>query len=710
MKTEGSEHIAAITNDIQRSSIQAAESGSVTASWLVLLFRLAAMTADSRADIRVGAVQTVFRILDNSEDSLSPQLWQLCWRGALLEILRHDLQAHMAAKFNKDVHVTGDTAAVVGTSRVILSGLTGTLAREVGTIRQMSDFDSIWSSLHDILAEYVSIRSSALDTVLYEAFAGLLTSLDGASLPSSALEVSFRLWVKDVPVDTEDDTNDKAVVAYLAMLNELYRLHGEQISDNMLLDIISDLDLCARGLRTGAYTTDVDTVIEPQALILRCLRLLRITQPEVASKLISTVAGFVTLPYSAQDTVRKGSLSYVAFSKVSMTLLLELCSKYMSERVIFESRGIESAFEALAQSIKLKYKWTKQGKMSSMWSVATTIAVQLVGKALPTAQSLDLDRDILSRLYKLAVDTVIAIGDADLSLSIDNKQLLKDETFDLTAFKDLSTVFLSTPTSFESAEPQSSISADSQSISWLGSPIVSDDTRQTYVSALARISLIHDPASSIPSPNSDPERSINSSTSPLNLIHRIRPGRTFNPSFTPRLRMSYLCLDYLAALVSVPTLTPAATTTPTSIASASVDSTSSAHALAAAAFPYLVLRLALPLQRYIADQPLRGRMPTPASQRLELLCVLRKSRELQCASGVGGEEERVGEGEVKKQGSEGSVSDDPLMRKLKRRLDPEKRHLEWLVPLVSRVGRLARHDKEIADACMAVMDAAVGLV
>jgi len=705
MKNEGAEHIAAITNNIQRSSIQAAESGSVTASWLVLLFRLGTMTADSRTDIRVGAIQTVFRILDNSEDSLSPQLWQLCWRGALLEILRHDLQACTAARLIK----TGNesTTALVGTSRVILSGLTGTLAREVGTIRQMSDFDAIWSSLHDILAEYVSIRSSALDTVLYESFAGLLTSLDGASLPSSAPEVSFRLWVKDVPVDTEDDTNDKAVVAYLAMLNELYRLHGERISDNMLLDIISNIDLCARGLKTGAYTTDVDSVIEPQAQILQCLRFLRITRPEIASKLISTVAGFVTLPYSAHETVRKGSLSYVAFSKVSMTLLLALCNKYMSERVIFESRGIESAFEALAQSIKLKYKWTKQGKMSSMWSVATTIAVQLVGKALPTAQSLDLDRDILSRLYKLAVDTVIAIGDADLSLSIDNKQLLKDETFDLTAFKDLSTVFLSTPTSFESAEPQSSISADSQSISWLGSPIVSDDTRQTYVSALARISLIHDPASSIPSPNSDPERSINSSTSPLNLIHRIRPGRTFNPSFTPRLRMSYLCLDYLAALVSVPTLTPAATTTPTSIASASVDSTSSAHALAAAAFPYLVLRLALPLQRYIADQPLRGRMPTPASQRLELLCVLRKSRELQCASGVGGEEERVGERE---EGSEGSVSDDPLMRKLKRRLDPEKRHLEWLVPLVSRVGRLARHDKEIADACMAVMDAAVGLV
>jgi len=79
--------------------------------------------------------------------------------------------------------------------------------------------------------------------------------------------------------------------------------------------------------------------------------------------------------------------------------------------------------------------------------------------------------------------------------------------------------------------------------------------------------------------------------------------------------------------------------------------------------------------------------------------------------GVGEDEtDRVDTGVSMKEGKEG-VSDgvDARTKKLERRLDPEKRHLEWLVPLVSQVGRLARHDKEIADACIAVMDAAVGL-
>ena len=46
--------------------------------------------------------------------------------------------------------------------------------------------------------------------------------------------------------------------------------------------------------------------------------------------------------------------------------------------------------------------------------------------------------------------------------------------------------------------------------------------------------------------------------------------------------------------------------------------------LQSAVIPLLVLRCALPLKMYIADQPLRGNMPTPMSQRLELLHILDK--------------------------------------------------------------------------------------
>nr|GFD61168.1 hypothetical protein [Tanacetum cinerariifolium] len=51
--------------------------------------------------------------------------------------------------------------------------------------------------------------------------------------------------------------------------------------------------------------------------------------------------------------------------------------------------------------------------------------------------------------------------------------------------------------------------------------------------------------------------------------------------------------------------------------------------LAQAAAPYLILRAALPLKTYIADHPLRGRMPAPDSQRKELLQVLAQLEQLE---------------------------------------------------------------------------------
>ena len=68
--------------------------------------------------------------------------------------------------------------------------------------------------------------------------------------------------------------------------------------------------------------------------------------------------------------------------------------------------------------------------------------------------------------------------------------------------------------------------------------------------------------------------------------------------------------------------------------------------LARTAAPFLILRAALTLRSYAADQPLRGRMPQPLSQRRELGRVLARLVALRCepsaipntgAGGGGGE-------------------------------------------------------------------------
>jgi hypothetical protein len=117
--------------------------------------------------------------------------------------------------------------------------------------------------------------------------------------------------------------------------------------------------------------------------------------------------------------------------------------------------------------------------------------------------------------------------------------------------------------------------------------------------------------------------------------------------------MSYVCLSELFNLVAVN------------------DSSRERIWLAKAAAPYLILRCALPLKTYIADQPLRGRMPAPESQRRELLFVLEQLEQLESEPQA--------------------IPDAPGVR------SQHRRHLHRLYPLLLKATRVARQDAEVFE-------------
>ncbi|KAF4635809.1 hypothetical protein G7Y89_g2274 [Cudoniella acicularis] len=117
--------------------------------------------------------------------------------------------------------------------------------------------------------------------------------------------------------------------------------------------------------------------------------------------------------------------------------------------------------------------------------------------------------------------------------------------------------------------------------------------------------------------------------------------------------MSYVCFDSLIALVSLH------------------DSTPEQVKLAQAAAPYLILRSGLTLRAYIADQPLRGRMPQPLSQRKELLYVLKALVNLRCEPDA--------------------IPDAPGVE------SEGKKHLHRLYPLLAKAVRAAARDMEVLE-------------
>jgi hypothetical protein len=185
----------------------------------------------------------------------------------------------------------------------------------------------------------------------------------------------------------------------------------------------------------------------------------------------------------------------------------------------------------------------------------------------------------------------------------------------------------------------------------LGSASIPDALRRTYTRNLFAISLIHTPL---------PGELPGLANAPLDGLYKVRYGQTAVLETTWRTGMGYSCLNELFDLVKVH------------------DGSSPRVKLAQAASPYLIVRAALPLKTYIADHPIRGRMPMPELQRHELLFVLKE----------------LGKLESEPQ----AIPDAPGVR------SKHRKHLHRLYPLLNKASRVARQDAEVFEHIVHLMD------
>jgi hypothetical protein len=327
-----------------------------------------------------------------------------------------------------------------------------------------------------------------------------------------------------------------------------------------------------------------------QGKILEVFRLMRTDLQGVPSAMITQVAEFVSLAFAREDAAKAAAekRTYVAMSKESMPILQALIVKSAAERDIYETGAFASALSALARPVILKYGFTIVPKSAQPWRVATQSALAVLEAALPGFHTLDLPRETLQSIWTIVVSLANGIISADLAaLSATTADITGDQEFDITSFQQLRKLIIPA----------------------LGAETVLDATRKTYAEGLFRTSIIHTPA---PAEAAAIYGTNSSDPAGLGALFKTRNGRTIDPAPTQRSLMSQVCLDELFALVEAHDNDGTA------------EPTHALHVrLARTAAPYLILRCALTLRGYIADQPLRGRMPQPLSQRRELARVLR---------------------------------------------------------------------------------------
>lgn len=520
------------------------------------------------------------------------------------------------------------------TTVIVLGGITNVLANYLDTLASHHTFGASWATLlghYKTLLEFkvLDINTSVFNSLQQILARGNLATNDTANLNRPAIDLSWELWSHSLPAVERDVSdkrfdNQKYLVAYVSALQEIYRLVQTDLTVGHVQKMLTLLREAIQQATAVTYSADIEYLTPLQTQVLESLKGIRTDIDGVPAALIAQVSEFVGLAYEPKDASSPDSQrpTYVALSKASMAVTESLVLAHSSDSGVYLSGAMTSSLNALARPIVLKYAFPTITKSISPWRQATTSALTIVKAVLPVITKAGLKDDVVRSIWSSIVIIANAITTANCKDAPETGNIRDDQEFDIASFLTLRTLI--TPA--------------------LGSPTIPDKTRRTYTKSLFHTSLIHAPLpNELPSANQEL----------LATLYQYRKGRTIDPPPSPRSKMSYICFDELVSLVALH------------------DSSPPRVKLAQAAAPYLILRSGLILRAYIADQPLRGRMPQPLSQRKELLYILKALAELRCEPDA--------------------IPDAPGVE------SEGKKHLHRLYPLFAKAVRAAAMDQEVLE-------------
>jgi hypothetical protein len=492
-----------------------------------------------------------------------------------------------------------------------------------------------WSELLEHLQRYFSCNSHTLALSVFSIITEVLSHVDDAGVVGmtpilKTAEIWQSYFDNRETWTTERTGNQDAFVAYVDAFRSIYELAGQSL-DKRLPTMLGNLEACIVHSDEVAYSSDVDNMTPLQARVIQCLSVIKTDDTSLPSYLIRLLSRLIILPYAAlaKEPTKRGP-TFVALAKAAMTLLEQTTVNHIEHKQIFDDESFLFALQSLARPVHEKYTWEREGKPPTLWQKATSTAIAILKPALPMLNAQNDTSASTKETWSTIVTLSHDITRAQISPTINiPSNLEKDEAFDVNSYTQL---------------------RDLITLS-LGQASIPDALRRTYTRNLFSISLIHTPL-----PGELPDLT----KAPLSNLYKIRYPQTADLEVTWRPKMSYTCLSELFALVSTH------------------DSSPARIKLAQAASPYLILRAALPLKTYIADQPIRGRMPMPEAERRELLFVLQE----------------LGKLESEPQ----AIPDAPGIR------SKHRKHLHRLYPLLNKVSRVARRDKEVFDGVVRLVD------
>ncbi len=465
------------------------------------------------------------------------------------------------------------------TAIIMVEGISKLFMRSFATMIAGPHFPEIWRELLKSLEALLDRAALGLSTAVCAAMTNLLSGIEKTEkLGKPSIVLVWNMWKDNNPVSHLDSSNrrndnQKCLVAYLDWLHEIYRLVGSEMQLEQIRDVAKRLQSLVIGSEAAAYAADHDAMTEVQKYVLQSLKEMPAGAPGAVEEIIGSLAGFVRLAYE-NESANKGQ-TYVALSKSAMDLLNSCITDHVGKEHGLDSDLLTQAIFALGIPVKLKYKWPLEGREPKTWRKATTTALAILEACIPNLPRLRNNPTFWDAVVNFS-NGIIA---ADCQSCTTPSDIPQDEEFDIEAYSRLRQLLTR----------------------GIGSNEIPDAIRYKYIESIFNYSIIHAPH---PDDLARPGQEL------LQGLQSVHIGRTQSLPQHPRSKLCYVLLHELFHLVDIK------------------DGSPDGLKLAQAAGPFLILRAGISIKAYVHDQPLRGRMPLPRSQKQELLLILRELQKL----------------------------------------------------------------------------------
>ncbi|KAL1958620.1 hypothetical protein VTO42DRAFT_4217 [Malbranchea cinnamomea] len=640
-------------------------SASSNALWLLLLSRIVDLTLDHRSEIRNGAVQTLLRIMDQYGDQLPPDAWNLCLNRILFVMAEGIQQRALEATKSETCSDSSEHKYWVDTTMIVTKGLSSLISNYFSSIIQHKDFVQSWARFLRYFKGLVTLEVLDMRETTFASFAEVLSRVRTyEDIGLDSLKSAWRVWVDSPSIGVTQSSNQGALLAYIHAFQQLYRLLGDTLGEEEVVQVLEKFKRFIWESVISRYSPDLERESELQSLIVQCLKSLCLEKTSSQPAIIDCLAEFSDAPLTKWfPEYEKDRPTFVAFSKSIMRLLSWYLAEHGIKTDILTNGALVRVLNHLANPMLSKYAWQGKDYAPALWQVASTSSLQLLQVAIPYVEEryATAEQSTVAHFWSCVVTIsrgILSVIDKDSD--VQNANLFADEAFDITAFQRLRSMIIPS----------------------LGSSHVPEEIRREFACTIFFSSLIY-PPQRLDLPEGY-------RTEPLRNLYRIRMGRTYDLMPTPRLSLSYVLIDTLFDLVSAKDgingdkINPPSSANGTNSNKAELPYTRLAKSIS----PFLILRCAISLKAYIADQPLRGVMPQPMVARKELLYLLKRLVELRS------------EPAAIPPARPGVPLDDDDEAKY-------KKHLGWMYPLVVRAIKVAgkeTEDSSVLDALTEILE------